>query len=91
MMLCVRSIPLPAKGPPRYANAANTSTLKPNLDSQTLALAGPAAVAPPNPSEPNPPVELYCAELEPMPDSVSFERYEGFDDGSIESRLSSQH
>lgn len=66
--------PLPANGPPRYANAASTSTLRPSLDSQTLALAEPVALGPPNPSEPNPPVELYCAELEPMPDSASFER-----------------
>lgn len=68
-----RGTDVPAKGPPRYANAAKTSTRKPNLDSHTFALAG-APPEPPTSSDPNPPVVVYPAELEPTPDSGSFVR-----------------
>jgi hypothetical protein len=71
----------PATGPPRYANAAKTSTLNPNLDSQTFELAG-AALGASNPSDPNPPEEAVYW-LGPAPDSGSFVRYEGFVVGSV--------
>lgn len=56
-----------------YANAANTSIRRPNLDSHTFELAGPAPVPLEElkSSEPNPPVVVYPAELEPTPDSGS--------------------
>lgn len=63
-----------------YANAAKTSTLNPNLDSQTFALAG-AAPGASKPFDPNPPEEAVYW-LGPGPDSGSLVRYEGFVVGS---------